>query len=73
MAAINLDESAHASLVATRKLWLEFCKKCNSPVPEANPIMMAVSSRAYSYLLDQVSVYQASLADVTPSDTVKNT
>lgn len=73
LVAINLEESAHASLVATRKIWLEFCKKCNSPVPEPNPIMMAISSRAYGYLLDQVSVYQASLADQTPSGAVENT
>ena len=29
------------------------------------PIMRAISARAYSYLLDQVSVYEASLADQT--------
>ena len=46
LAAINLDESAHASLVATRNVWLEFCEKHNSSVPEVNPIMMAISSRA---------------------------
>ena len=65
LADINLDESAKASLVAARNVWLEFCKKHNSPVPKTNPIMMAISSRAYSYLLDLVSVYQASLGDQT--------
>lgn len=29
------------------------------------PIKRAISARAYSYLLDQVSVYEASLADQT--------
>ena len=72
LVSINLDELAHATLVATRKMWLEFCKKCNSPVPEQNPIMITISSRAYSYLLDQVSIYQASLIDPTTSDMVEN-
>ena len=61
-----MDESPHTSLVATRKMWLDFCKKCKFPVPEANPVMIV-------YLLDQVSVYQASLANPTPSDALENT
>ena len=35
--------------------------------------MIVISSKAYSYLLDQVSVYQASLANPIPSDAVENT
>ena len=65
LASINLDESVHASLVAARNVWLEFCKKHNSPVPETNPVMMAISSTAYSYLLNQVSIYQANLVEQT--------
>jgi len=68
LAAIKLNEASHPALVAARKTWLEFCKKCNLPVPESNPIMIAMSSRAYSYLLNQVSIYQETLTDETPSD-----
>ncbi|XP_065907081.1 uncharacterized protein [Dysidea avara] len=72
LAAIKLDESTCATLVAARKTWLEFCKNCNFPVPGSNPVIMAISSRAYSYLLDQVSIYQASLTDQTHSDTAES-
>ena len=34
--------------------------------------MITISSRAYSYILDQVSIYQASLVDPTSSGTVEN-
>ena len=65
LATINLDESVHASLVAARNVWLEFCEKHNYPVLETNPVMMTISSRAYSHLLSHVSIYQASLAEQT--------
>ena len=67
--AIKLDESNHTTLVAARKTWMEFCKKCNRPVPESNPVMLAMSSKAYSYLLDQVAIYQA---DLTDQDTLES-
>ena len=69
LAAIKLNEANHATLVAARKTWLEFCKKLNLSVPLSNPIMIAMSSRVYSYLLNQVSIYQDSLTDQTPVET----
>ena len=73
LAAINLNEETHAMLVAARRTWLEFYKKCDLPVPESNPIMIAMSSGAYRYLLNQISVYQERLTDGTraPLDTAE--
>ena len=39
LATINLDESAHALLVAASNVWLEFIKKHNSSVSETNPVI----------------------------------
>ena len=66
----RVNEASHPALVAARKTWLEFCKKCSLAVPESNPIIMiAMSSMAYSYLLDQAS---ETLTDETPSDVAES-
>ena len=64
LADINLKESdnGYTSIVARRNLWIEFCKEHNTPVPESNPVMIMISSRAYFYLLDQVALYQNELS-----------
>ena len=62
---INLKEAdnGYYSLVAVRRIWLEFCKKHNTAVPTSNPVMIAISSGVYHYLLDQVLSYQTSFVD----------
>jgi len=42
-------------------------------VPDSNPVMITMSSKAYRYLLDQVAIYQAGLTDQMPSDTSNST
>ena len=63
--AINLKENdnGYSSLVSIRNTWLEFCKSCNTPVPTSNPVMIAVSSSLYAYLLNHVSAFQESVAE----------
>ena len=63
--AINLKESdnGYSSLVSIRNTWLEFCKSCNTPVPTSNPVMIAVSSSLYAYLLNHVSAFQESVTE----------
>ena len=65
LAAINISENdaGFSEIVTIRNSWLEFCKACNTPVPTSNPIMLAVSSRLYRFLLDQVSSFQDSLIE----------
>ena len=65
--AINLKESdnGYSSLVSIRNTWLEFCKSCNIPVPTSNPVMIAVSSSLYAYLLNHVSAFRNPLTEHT--------
>jgi len=60
VAEINITENA--SLSAFRNTWIEFCKLCNAPIPESNPVMIEISSRLFTYLLNHVSVFQETLA-----------
>jgi len=65
LAAINLNENdfGYSEIVTIRNIWLEFCKKCNTPVPTSNLVMLAVSSRLNRFLLDHVAAFQDSLVE----------
>ena len=67
--AIGFDESDkyYSSLISTRRTWIKFCKDHTTTVSDSKPVMMAISSAVYNYLLGQVSIYQESLTDQTPN------
>jgi len=62
LAAIGFDESdkKYSSLVKTRKIWIQFCRDNSTTVSDSKPVMIAISSAVYNYLLGQVSLYQKS-------------
>ena len=63
LAAVGFDESnvKYSSLVNTRKTWIQFCRDNSTTISDSKPVMIAISSAVYNYLLKQVSVYQKSL------------
>jgi len=69
VAEINITENA--SLSAIRNTWIEFCKFCNAPVLESNPVMIEISSQLSAYLLNHVSVFQENLVEEGLSDHAK--
>ena len=63
LTAIGFDESdvKYSSLLNTRKTWIQFCRDNSTTISDSKPVMIAISSAVYNYLLKQVSVYQKSL------------
>ena len=59
LAEINITEDV--SLLAIRNTWIELSKSCNTPFPESNPVMIEISSRLFTYLLNHVSTFQENL------------
>jgi len=68
LAAIDMDETdeKYASLVEARVQWMRFCRENATTIADSKPVMITVSSAIYSYLLQQVSVYQESLSGPDP-------
>jgi len=62
---INIIEDG--SLLAIINTWIEDCKFCNTPVLESNLVIIEISPRLFTYLLNHVSVLQETLAEAGSS------
>ena len=72
LSVIDLVEDSHPELVKLRQAWLNFNKEHKAPVSASRPVMMALSTAMYNFLIEHVRSFQSSQSDTVETSTTSN-